>query len=141
MGEAINYDYKAPSSSAYLRLRNNGESCKIRIVSEPVKFQAEYEGQIKEKYAWLVLDRADGEIRVFPVGVSIWKKISALANNPDWGDPTTYDITITRTGKSPSDFYDVAPSPNNKGDLTKAEMEKVMACDLDLINMVEQKKE
>lgn len=138
MGEQINYDYKAPSTSAYLRLKSNGESCKFRIVSDPVKFQSEYQGKVSEKYAWLVFDRADKAVKVFQCGKDIWKKVSAFAKNPDWGDPTQYDITVTRTGISPSNFYDVAPSPT-KGELTQEEMALVMGTTIDLVKAVERK--
>lgn len=141
MAETINYDYKAPSQSVYLRLSNNGDSVKFRIVSDPIKFQSEYQGETREKYAWLVLDRADGKIKVFQCGKSIWKLVSALAKNPDWGDPMMYDLTITRTGASPSNFYDVAPSPNNKGELTQEELQLVMESPIDLNRAVEQRQD
>ena len=140
MAENINYDYKAPTQSLYLRLKSNGETCKIRIVSEPVKFQSEYQGKVSERYAWLVLDRADGIIKVFQCGKDIWKKVSAFAKNPDWGDPMQYDLTITRTGLSPSNFYDVAPSPT-KGELTQEEMALVLGTTIDLAKAVERKPE
>lgn len=141
MAEQTDYNYNPPSKSVYLRLKANGESCKIRIVSDPVKFQSEYQGKVSEKFAWLVLDRADNQIKVFQCGKDIWKKVSAFAKNPDWGDPTKYDLTILRTGLSPSNFYDVAPSPNNKGDLTDDEMALVMNCEIDLAKAVEKKVE
>lgn len=139
MAESINYDYKAPSQSVYLRLKSNGESCKFRIVSEPIKFISVYEGKETEKYAWLVLDRADTQIKVYACGKDVWKKISSLAKNPDWGDPMQYDITVTRTGTSPSNFYDVSPSPNNKGDLPQEEMALVLGSTIDLVKAVERK--
>lgn len=140
MSEAINYDYQAPTQSIFLRLKSNGETCKFRIVSEPVKFNSEYKGVVSEKYAWLVLNRADGKINIFQCGKDIWKKVSAFAKNPDWGDPMQYDITVTRTGLSPSNFYDVAPSPN-KGELTQEEMALVLGCPIDLAKAVEKKPE
>ena len=138
--ESITYDYSAPSNSVYLNLKSNGESCKFRIVSDPIKFEDEYQGKKNERYAWLVLDRKDSIIKVFKCGKEIWKKVSSFAKNPDWGDPMTYDITVLRVGTSPSNFYDVAPSPANKGDLTTEEMAMVMACDIDLAKAVEPKK-
>jgi hypothetical protein len=141
MAENISYDYQAPSQSVYLRLKSNGESCKIRIVSDPVKFQSEYQGKIAEKYAWLVIDRVDQTIKVFQCGKDIWKKVSAFAKNPDWGNPQEYDITILRTGISPSNFYDVAPSPAGKGPISEDEMAMVLACPINLMQAVEKKKE
>lgn len=140
MAETINYNYSAPTKSIWLKLKNNGESCKIRIVSDPVKYLSTYQDKTAEKYAWLVIDRADEVIKVFVVGKQIWDKVAALAKNEDWGDPMTYDLTVTRVGTSPSNFYDVSPSPNNRGALTTVEEGLVMACDIDLAKAVEEKK-
>lgn len=147
MPEAIDYSYSPPNNSIYLRLKTNGETIKIRLVTEPVKYLSDFKdkntGQVttSEKYAWLVIDRADGKVKVFQCGKDIWKKVSALVKNPDWGSPLTYDLTITRLGLNPQNFYDVAPSPNNKGEITEEEKQQVMTCGIDLAEALKPKAE
>lgn len=147
MAETISYDYTSPVKSPFLRLKSKGDSCKIRIVSDPVKFGNIYHDpktdldKKQEKYAWLVLDRNiapddDFPIKIFTGGSQIWTKIKTYVKDEDWGDPMTYDLTITRTENSPSDYYSVTPSPNNKGDLTTEEMGIVMGCDIDLVDTI-----
>lgn len=144
MAETITYDYSPPTNSVWLKLKNNGDQIKIRIVSEPIKYQADFQGKTVEKYAWLVIDRNSPEdalspIKIFNCGKQIWDAIRNLSKDPDWGDPMTFDITITRNGTSPSNFYSVSPSPSNKGPITAEEMALVMACEIDLATAVEKK--
>lgn len=148
MAETINYDYTAPVRSPFLRLKSKGESVKLRIVSDPVKFGNVYHDpktntdKPQEKYAWLVLDRNAGPddefpIKIFTGGSQIWGKLKNYVKDADWGDPMTYDLTIVRTETSPSDYYSMVASPNNKGELTTEEMALVMACEIDLADTME----
>jgi hypothetical protein len=137
---SVTYDYSPPTNSVFLNLKNNGDACKIRIVSEPIKFADSYQGKPTERFAWLVIDRADQVIKVFKCGPDIWKKVTAFVKDPDWGDPMTYDLTVTRVGTSPSNFYSVTPSPVGKGPLNEIEMAVVMASDIDLAKAVEMKR-
>mgnify|MGYP003393021926 CR=1 FL=1 len=46
---------------------------------------------------------------------SIMRQLKALADNPKWGDPKKYDLTITRVGTSMNDTeYSVQPNPKEK---------------------------
>lgn len=140
----VNYDYSSPVHSPFLRLKGKGDTCKIRIVSEPVKFMNTYQGKESERYAWLVIDRSSEVedeyfIKIFQGGAQIWNKIKSYVKNEEWGDPMTYDLTIERTETSPANYYDVTPSPSNKGPLTTEEMALVMACNIDLAKAVEPK--
>jgi hypothetical protein len=135
MVEEISYDYKPQTAGGkFLTLKNKGDSVKIRIVSTPVHFQREWQGQKKERFAWLVIDRADGKIKVFVGGVSIYLGIRDLYNSEDWGDPTKYDITITRTEESPANYYRIVPSPK-KTELTDEEREMIATTEIDLLKM------
>lgn len=127
MNVTFGYDYEPKSNSAYIRLSAKGQSAKIRLLTEPTHFQEEFEGKVFDKFAWLVLDRADGEIKGFKGGSSIYKQIKSLATNEDWGDPKNYDLTVTRTEEKPN-FYTVQPSPN-KTPLTQEEEVKIVASD------------
>jgi len=137
--DSIEYDYEPKTNSKYLRMRSKGDSIKIRIVSKAVRWEEEMPvknetgdtigTKKKENFAWVVIDRADGEAKAFRAGVSIFLKIKELAQNDDWGDPTGYDITITRTETNPANYYSVVASPN-KSKLTKDEIAKAAEIDL-----------
>ena len=43
--------------------------------------------------------------------VTVRRAIEELSNNPDWGNPTGYDITITRKKNGDKTDYLVTPSP------------------------------
>ena len=42
---------------------------------------------------------------------TIMAQLLALINNPKWKDVKSFDITITRTGKSLETSYSVVPEP------------------------------
>lgn len=80
-------------------------------------------GKVKEKHIIHVLDRATGEVKLLDKGNGIFKKLKALALNPEYGDLRQYDVTIKMTGDK-NDFtsieYDVVPARQNTP-LTEAE--------------------
>jgi hypothetical protein len=82
-----------------------------------------------------VIDRADGKIKILEGGVMIFGAIKKLRKDPDYGDPTKYDLKITREGTGMTTKYGIVPSPN-KSDLTKAEVALLEALpDLALYNL------
>lgn len=71
-------------------------------------------------YVINAIDRDTNKVRILPLKPSILKELTALARNPDYGDPTDpvsgYDIIITKikTGPKPQNVkYQVLPSRNN----------------------------
>jgi len=139
MAEVIGYDYKPETTTGiFLRLRKKGDQIKIRLVSTPVHYQDEFQGKTRERFAWLVIDRSDGQIKVFNAGVSIYLIIKGFAEDKDWGDPTKYDLTITRTEESTANYYRVVPSPN-KSEVTKEELKVIKDSHIDLKKLFEGK--
>lgn len=124
------YDYDPVSNSPYLRLTSKGDKVKIRLVSTPIHFTEEYEGKEGEKFAWIVIDRSTGEVKAFKGGVMIYKAIKTYFLDEDWGDPTKYDLTITRTEEK-GNYYTVSPSPK-KSDITEEEKKEIEEADIDL---------
>jgi len=124
------YDYEPKVNSPYLRLTSKGDKVKIRIASVPIHFTEEYEGKESDKFAWVVIDRATGEIKAFKGGVMIYKAVKAYNNDEEWGDPTKYDLTITRTEEK-GNYYTVTASPN-KSDITEEEKKAVEEANIDL---------
>ena len=80
----------------------------------------------KQQFAWPVIDRADGQAKIFKAGFAIFSGIGEYAKNPKWGDAMLYDLEITRTELSPANFYSVVADPTSIGvKLTKEELEEV----------------
>lgn len=135
-------DYEAPKTqSNYLKFEQGKN--KFRIVSsaivgyvywtsdkKPVRMKEFPENtpedirddsKIKHFWAFTVIDRTDGRIKVCELTqVSIMNAIRACVENDDWGDPKQYDITVTRTGEGMDTEYHVQPSPHKK--LTNEEL-------------------
>jgi hypothetical protein len=84
--------------------------------------------EIKETYVLLVIDRLDGNAKVFKVSGAVYGKIRDYAQNPEWGAPSGYDITVTRTEVPGKAYWDVTPSP--KSPLLNSEVDKVRALDI-----------
>ena len=68
-----------------------------------------------------VIDRADGKAKILEGGVMIFGEIKKYSKDPEYGDPTKYDIKIGREGTGMKTQYSTTPSPN-KSDLTKEEL-------------------
>jgi hypothetical protein len=122
------------NNDGFLMLKQKNEQIKIRIVSEPYIFKEIFrkngEATISEKFAIACIDRADGKVKSFKGGMQIFKAIKSFSEDPEWGDPTTYDFTITRTEEKPN-YYTIKPSPN-KSVLTEEEKNKVEIDNIDL---------
>lgn len=70
------------------------------------------ESNIKHFWALTVIDRDDNGIKVFEITQkSIMRSLKALFDNEDWGDPSGYDITVTREGDKLLTKYEIHPSP------------------------------
>jgi len=104
----------------YLKLKD-GDKVRLRVVSEPAVTLFK-EGD-KPRYAWIMWNRELKKPQIFGAGVSIYGQIADLVE--DWGDPTTFDITIKRTGSGQTDTeYSVVPVKQSN-DLTEAEQAEV----------------
>jgi hypothetical protein len=49
--------------------------------------------------------------KAYEVGVGIYTLLKDLIKDADWGEPSEYDLKITRTEASPQKFYSVVPVP------------------------------
>ena len=76
------------------------------------------------RYQLKVLDKADPDSpqpKILETTSSVIKQISNCANDPEFGDPTQYDMKITKTGVGLETRYTVMASPK-KYALTDAEV-------------------
>lgn len=115
------YDYEPKSNSGpYLNLKNQGDKARFRICSYPIRWEDEYQGKPSVKFAWAVIHKwadKDGTVhraaKTFRAGSLVYGAIRTLLNDPDWGDPSGYDIEVERT-ENKNAFYTVTPKPNGK---------------------------
>lgn len=78
----------------------------------------------QKRFQVLVIDRAEGDVKVLEGGNAIFNQIKTYAMDPDYGDPKNYDIKITKTGSGRDTRYSVVASPKQIP-LTAEEQNKV----------------
>lgn len=147
------------ATGVYISLKAQGESAKVRIAAAPLRFPTVWPSgeikakplnddvvanftagqwasimrspdyEIRETYVLLVIDRSDGAAKIFKVSSTIYGKIRDYAKNPEWGNPTGYDITVTRTETPGKAYWDVTPSP--KSPITSNEVDRVRALNIE----------
>lgn len=151
------YDHEpAKGPSTYLRLKDKDDTATIRIASPPyrkptvwtldskrptdeqeviqydvddwMRIYREPDFDVKETYLWLVIDRDDGNAKIFSSTPMVYKAIKALAQTDGWGDPEGYDITVTRTENAGS-YYTVMALPK-MDPLTQGELAKLSKLDM-----------
>jgi len=81
--------------------------------------------KVKHFWSFLVYNYKTETVQSFEITQStIMKALKALIENPKWGSPMKYDVTINRTGKELLTKYAVVPNPHSP--LTP-EIEKALA--------------
>lgn len=111
----------AGGSGDYLKLKD-GDKIKLRFASLPAVVT--YDGQ-KIRYQWVVYNRNEKKAQVYEAGAQVFGQLAALYE--DWGEPTEFDVTVSRTGSGQFDTsYTVTPSPKSQ-DLTEDEKAAVAA--------------
>lgn len=136
--------------NSYLSLSKN-DQVKIRIISKPIFGWLSWEDKTpvrthiddepevidednkpRKFMSVAVIDRDDDAVKILEMTQqSVIKAIKALAANPDWGNPFSYDITISKTGEGLKTKYTVQPSPKKPlaKDVIKAAQEKPVNLD------------
>lgn len=131
------YDTHKPAAGEggglYLKIAD-GETVKLRIASEPAIFETEGERDgkttISTRYGWKVFNQETKQAQILQQSATFFKNLAALAQDEEWGDPTGYDIKVTRKGSSFNDTtYTITPS-NNREILDSEASEAVKAVDL-----------
>jgi hypothetical protein len=73
---------------------------------------------------FLILDRSSNSVKLYEAPQEVFKTIKANAQDEEYGDVTTYDFKLIRTGVKFQTKYQVIPSPKPKP-LTDEENQKV----------------
>ena len=91
--------------------------------------------QAKHFWAFVVLNRKSNDIQILEVvQKQLMKGIEGLVMSKSWGDPTAYDLVVTRikTGPEARDVeYSVRPEPKEKLDEGVAQLYESMGIDLE----------
>lgn len=118
----------------YLKIQD-GETVKLRIVSEPAIFESESQPdehgntRISTRYGWLVYNQDLKQPQILQQSARFFNSVAALAQDDEWGDPTGYDIKVTRQGTGLDTTYNVMPSANREP-LSKEAIAALKAIDL-----------
>jgi hypothetical protein len=149
-------DYKVPTDAGSFMKLENGDNT-FRVLSKPVigyeywtgdnkpirsrekpeetpNIKLTKEGKatpVKHFWSFLVYNYRTESVQSFEITQSsIMKALKALIENPKWGSPMKYDVTINKTGQDLLTKYAVVPNPHSP--LTP-EIEKALeATDIDL---------
>lgn len=73
----------------------------------------------KPRYLFAVLDRKDGQPKLLDAGPQIVDGIRKMADKPQLGKPSGYDVDITVNPQSTNQYYTVSPIPNGPDGATK----------------------
>lgn len=99
----------AQGKGDYLRLKD-GDRVKVRFASQPAVVT--YDGE-RLRYRWVVFNWIEHKAQVYEAGAQVFGQLADLY--PEWGEPTEFDVTISRTGSGQFDTsYTVTPSPKSQ---------------------------
>lgn len=131
-------DYKIPSSSNYFKFKDgentfrvlspavvgyeywNNEGKPVRsktaFATIPADIRTGDDGKperIKHFWAFLVWNYDQKQVQILQLTQKgVMEAIKALVDNTKWGNPTGYDITVSRSGSGLETKYQTMPSPH-----------------------------
>lgn len=99
----------AQGKGDYLKLKS-GDKVKVRFASLPAVVT--YDGE-RIRYQWIVFNYGEVKAQVYEAGAQVFGQLASLY--PEWGEPTEFDVTISREGSGQFDTsYTVTPSPKSQ---------------------------
>ncbi len=111
------YDMHKPATgSGNFFALEDGKTTRIRIQSQPYIYRDEFkqpDGTVKasNRYAWLIYNHDEGKAQVLKQSATFFSTLAAIAKDIDFGDPTGYDLKVTRTGTGTETKYQIVPAP------------------------------
>lgn len=73
----------------------------------------------KPRYLFAIIDRKDGQPKLLDAGPQIVEGIRKMADKPQLGKPSGYDVDITVNPQSTNQYYTVSSIPNGPDGATK----------------------
>jgi hypothetical protein len=150
-------DFPEIDTSNYMKFKKEGNH-KFRALSsaikgyeyfkadnKPVRSKTPFEdtpdmkpnGKVSLFWAFLVYNYQAKRIQILEIAQkTIREAMEGYINNPDWGSPKNYDITISRKGTTQNDTkYTVVPSPHKP--LDQAILDEYAKMNIDLTALYE----
>ncbi len=94
-----------------IKLREEASALSDKLGKEDKRVKAAwkkaFQWKPKLKYAVNVIDRADGQVKIWKFSRAMKENIMAIV--AEQGDPNGYDLIVTRTGKKLETKYKIAP--------------------------------
>src|ERR1039457_5238156 len=83
--------------SDYLKIQNGNNV--VRVLTEGVLHEGEYQGNKRVKFIMFVIDRRDAKVKPYFAPYTVYKQIAQLETDPFYpfqGMPMPYDVNIDR---------------------------------------------
>jgi hypothetical protein len=112
----------------------NNKPKRLREMPREIPKDIRGDSAIKHFWAFGVINRWNNQIQILEITqAGIMRDVTALFENPDWGDPKGYDLNIQRTGKGLETKYTTQPSPHKA--LTPEEQKLIQETKINLENL------
>ena len=155
MSQWLPSEYKVPSKAdGYFKLQQGDN--RFRIMTQPIlgwewwvdegekrapkrsrqgeAVPAEYADSVKHFWAMVVYNYDAKQFQILELTQKgIQRTIQSLTRDEVWGDPTQYDIVITKTGEKMETEYDVRPQPPREFEVELRAMYKTVHINLDAL--------
>lgn len=106
----LNSKYPTISGGGGLFLKlNDGDTVKVRLYSDPVYFDSEFKGNLSARFAWVIWNHDEEKAQIWATNGATYNSIKDLVLDEEYGDPSEYDIKITRTGTEQQTRYSIRP--------------------------------
>ena len=148
-------DYKMPVTSNYMKFKDGVNTFRVlssAIVgyeyfkddNKPVRSRHDFDGtpgikkdgEVKHFWAFAVWNYEAERIQILELTQKgIMSYMQSLINNKKWGNPTGYDITVTKTGAGLKTEYDTMAEPHSVVDNKISEAWS--KCKIDLTELYE----
>ena len=152
-------NYKVPEKGGYFKLKDGENTFRVlssaivgyeywNVDNKPVRskepflqmpadIRIEKDGtmsKIKHFWAFAVWNVEAEMVQIMEITQStIQSQIKALIDNKNWGNPTAYDITITRSGEGFDTEYTVMPNPKSATPASATKALKAKPINLDAL--------
>lgn len=96
------YEQHQPKTGGVFLKFEDGVQVKLRIISDPYIYTQTYENKkdgtfdTSTKYAWVVYNYEEDTAQVLQLPPTGYREIAKYAVDEEYGDPTKYDLKITR---------------------------------------------
>lgn len=114
---------KSLGGGEYFKVANGNNI--IRVLTEGIYHESEYQGKKTFKFVMFVIDRKDGKVKPYFAPYTVYKAIAALEEDPFFkfqGMPMPYDVNVKVENAGTMNVeYSVQASPN-RSELTGEEI-------------------